>query len=215
VLGRRAASRQTVTYTSRFPTVFLITGLLGAFLALTALVVSRRSAPARAGAHRRGRQRSEAPREQVPRVLLPPEEHQEQVTGSAEPDNSQATDDLLDTPRPGAGPVEEQRTADVRTEPVQVVPVTPQRRELPAQQRCEINLWRGYTRCQLFVAHTGSAEAFAQSPPFRLRKKEAPGDDALRALSSLLAELERSGWSVASTGPAWYDRRLERSPRAA
>jgi hypothetical protein len=219
VLGRRAASPQTVADGSRFPTVLLVTGVLMALLASTVLVRSRRANPARAGAHGRARRQTETPRGHAPRVLPPPPKRREEVAGRPEPE---PPDELLEAQPPEVEPVEEQHTPEVRIGPTGDegtradggrVHVPPRRLDVPPSQHCEIKLWRGYTRCQLFVALPGSADALALSPLFRLRKKAAPGDDALRALSSLLVELEGSGWSVASTGPAWYDRRLERSTR--
>jgi hypothetical protein len=75
---------------------------------------------------------------------------------------------------------------------------------------CEIRLWRGYIKCQLLAALTGSEDAIAVSPYFRLRDEDSPGDEARLALRDLIATLEQSGWTVVSRGPTWYEDRLER-----
>jgi len=75
---------------------------------------------------------------------------------------------------------------------------------------CEIRLWRGYLKCQLFAAFPGSEYAIAFSSYFRLRDEDSPGDEARLALRGLIAALEEGGWAVVSRGPSWYEDRLER-----
>ena len=217
---RRQASPRTVTTVNRFPTLLLTIGVLAALLASTALVLARRSAPARAGTYPRARKPVDGPRSRRTRRDPVP----------APPDLRRG-DDLVEALRPkvarpeGAsvpehelrpiGPIEAERPSAAPF-PVSSYPVSapPERREAAEAQRCEIRLWRGYVKCQLYVAAAGSAEAQTTSRFFRLRNGAVPGDDALQALSALVAELESAGWSVAATGPAWYDRRLERATRA-
>jgi hypothetical protein len=78
-------------------------------------------------------------------------------------------------------------------------------------ETCEIRLWRGYVKCQLYATIRGSGDALAVSRYFRLRDQDTPSADALRALADLLAELERDGWTVVSDRPVWYQHRLQRS----
>jgi len=78
-------------------------------------------------------------------------------------------------------------------------------------QACEIKLWRGFAKCRLYAAAAGSEEAVVASPYFRLRDAHTATPEAERALSGILAQLERDGWSVVSDGPTWYECRLERA----
>jgi hypothetical protein len=101
--------------------------------------------------------------------------------------------------------------AETRFEPPPVPDVA--RAPRPAGEAvvaCEIRLWRGFTRCQLYATSVTSDEAFALSGFFRLREGDAPNERALRALSDFLAKLARHGWTVVATGPTWYQHRLER-----
>jgi hypothetical protein len=75
--------------------------------------------------------------------------------------------------------------------------------------RCEIRLWRGFMKCQLYASLGGAAEAFALSPYFRLRDHLEPNEQAQQALATLVAELEQSGWAVVSGGRPWYRHTLE------
>lgn len=90
-------------------------------------------------------------------------------------------------------------------------PASPRRH---AQQtgvaRCEIGLWRGFGKCQLYAALDGSEEAFVHSRNFRLPVEAEPTARAEEALSELVARLEQDGWTVVSEGLRWYQRRLER-----
>jgi hypothetical protein len=209
--SRRQASPRIVTNVSRFPTVLFTIGLLATLLASTGLVLARRSAPARAGTHPRGRRPADAPRSRPVRrgpVSAPPDaQASDELLEALRPKVAQPEPALM--PEPQLRPIEAERPS-VSPLPLSTDPVSAlsERREA---QRCEIKLWRGYVKCQLYVAAAGSADAQITSRFFRLRKEEEPGDDALQALSTLIAELESAGWSVAATGQAWYDRRLERA----
>jgi hypothetical protein len=79
-----------------------------------------------------------------------------------------------------------------------------------AEQVAEIRLWRGYVKCQLFVAAEEADEALVESPFFRLRNPMAPDAAAERVLADLLVDLERAGWVVVESGPGWFRRRLRR-----
>jgi hypothetical protein len=75
--------------------------------------------------------------------------------------------------------------------------------------RSELRLWRGLIKSRLYAVMSGSDEAFAVSEPFPSRDADAPGPQAERALSSLLASLSQTGWRVVTQGSAWYDLTLE------
>ena len=80
-----------------------------------------------------------------------------------------------------------------------------------AVESCQIMLWRGYVRYQLYAAPGGSSgRAFALSPYFRLKDAEAPGVKATAALQEILDQLEAEGWSVVLEGRSWYAFTLER-----
>jgi hypothetical protein len=78
-------------------------------------------------------------------------------------------------------------------------------------ESCEIRLWRGYVKCQLYATVRGSDQAFALSRQFRLRGEDAPSAKAQRALADLLVELEQGGWTVVLDGPIWYQHWLQRA----
>jgi hypothetical protein len=81
-------------------------------------------------------------------------------------------------------------------------------------ESCEIQLWRGYVKCQLYAASLDrprAAAAFAFSPFFRLRDEDTPTENAAEALKTLVDRLERDGWTVVSAGARWYQLRLNRS----
>jgi len=81
-------------------------------------------------------------------------------------------------------------------------------------ESCEIELWRGYVKCQLYAASLDrprAAVAFAFSPFFRLREEDTPTEKAAEALRTLVDRLERDGWTVVSAGARWYQLRLHRS----
>ena len=81
-------------------------------------------------------------------------------------------------------------------------------------ESCEIELWRGYVKCQLYAASLDrprAAAPFALSPSFRLRDEDTPTEKAAAALKTLVDRLERDGWTVVSAGARWYQLRLNRS----
>jgi hypothetical protein len=83
-------------------------------------------------------------------------------------------------------------------------PVPPRRREPVSAEICDIRLWRGYIKAQLYaVARSGGT--IATSRYFRLARTEDPTSDALSALSELRAELEARGWAI-SVGSHWYEK---------
>ena len=82
-------------------------------------------------------------------------------------------------------------------------------------EKCEIKLWRGYVKCQLYAAlrdRPGEATGFAFSPVFRLPDEDTPTEEATGALKTLIDHLEEDGWTVMSEGKHWYQLRLARSP---
>jgi hypothetical protein len=143
------------------------------------------------------------------------------------PDQREITDDLIEALQPGVAPLEHpeepstpKRTA--RPRPVERAAADPQaskggthtplqRRESVDRQYCQIRLWRGYFKWQFYAEREGTSGAFAESALFRLRNPSQPDAQVQRALESLLAELERFGWSIVESGPVWYQRRLQRS----
>jgi hypothetical protein len=88
----------------------------------------------------------------------------------------------------------------------------PERRATGAVEVCEVELWMGVVKNRLFARPAGGhhKEVLASSPIFHLRNVEQPSAKAKAALAHMLEQLERSGWRVASEGPLWYQRRLER-----
>jgi hypothetical protein len=90
------------------------------------------------------------------------------------------------------------------------------RRASGTSERCEIVLWNGVVKSQLFAAPAGGGQrdSLARSPIFHLRNVEEPSAKAEAALTTLLEQLERCGWKVVGEGPSWYQRRLERSSAA-
>ena len=80
-------------------------------------------------------------------------------------------------------------------------------------ERCEIVLWTGYVKKQLYAAPLNAArtlEAVAESSYFRLRDADVPTATAEHALEGLIAQLQNEGWQVVSKGAHWYHYRLER-----
>jgi hypothetical protein len=101
-------------------------------------------------------------------------------------------------PRPAARPTRE-------------VVRRPSHRQGTSVARCEIRLWRGYVKCQLYAVLEGSDErAIASSKYFRLRDDAMSSPQGQQALTALLATLEARGWTVVGVGPIWYWHRLER-----
>jgi hypothetical protein len=151
------------------------------------------------------------------RVAAAPWRLRRALSGPGTPHGSQpavarpsAEHDLLEALAPGTRPRVGQRqrvAAGARARPA----ATP-REVVPAREaveRCEITLWRGYVKSQL-VARVQTGDVAAVSRHFRPEANEAPTAKAQEALSELLGGLEHSGWRVVETGPAWYERRLER-----
>ena len=122
------------------------------------------------------------------------------------PDDRETTDDLLEALRPNVELVDDREPVSApesELRPVEPVAAHPQRsdavrqappqpREVAGQQFCEIRLWRGWVKCQLYAEVEGSPGAFATSPHFRLRNPMVPDDRAHKILSDLLADLERT-----------------------
>ena len=87
----------------------------------------------------------------------------------------------------------------------------PSRRQGTSIARCEIRLWRGFVKCQLYAVLEGSEErAVAFSKYFRLRDDQTSNPQGQQALAALLETLEARGWTVVLVGPTWYWHRLER-----
>lgn len=165
----------------------------------------------------------EQPSRTKPASPPPPKPVDENFAAPSPPDQRETTDDLLDALPPKINPAEapEQVSTESGLRPVKTVEADPhlshavrqarpQRREVAGDQFCEIRLWRGYVKCQLYVEVEGSPGAFVESSLFRLRNPLVADDRAQRVLADLLADLERSGWLVVETGPAWYRCRLRR-----
>jgi hypothetical protein len=79
-------------------------------------------------------------------------------------------------------------------------------------ESCQIRLWRGYLRYQLYAAsgRDGVGRALALSPYFRLKDSETPGAAAKAALGELLDQLEAEGWTVVQERWSWYSFTLKR-----
>ena len=156
-------------------------------------------------------------------------------TQAAEPEHS---DDLLEGLQPKAPQLapppdrrELQKEIETRPGPIEAAPKAVRAAEPPARKTtqtqpvharlrnarreatsvaaCEIRLWRGFVKCQLYATDMASGAVLAESPYFRLRVEDGPSPDAQKALSALLTELELRGWHVESDGPSWYHRRLQ------
>jgi hypothetical protein len=249
--GNRSANRPTSS-PGGFPTIFVMTGVIGALLASTLLFVAH-AAPGRAGGYRRVPRPSKPPartgrsarpslgrtkrsREKQPPPAQPPEvesrvepvvspEPVEQSSAAPSPPaERETTDDLLEALRPNIEPAEEpeevsalevmpraMKLVEADLHPSAVKQALPQRAKVAGDLFGEIRLWRGYVKCQLYIEVEGSPGAFRESSLFRLRDPMVPDDRAEKALADLLADLERAGWLVVETGPAWYRRRLKRS----
>jgi len=91
----------------------------------------------------------------------------------------------------------------------------PRPEEAVTVARCEIGLWRGYVKSQLYATLAGSSQVYAVSTLFRLRNELVPTAQAEHALAALLEELEQKGWSVVSGGRPWYRHTLELFAREA
>jgi hypothetical protein len=155
----------------------------------------------------------------------PPKPVDENSAAPSPPAQRETTDDFLEALQPKIKPVEDPERVSAPesglrpVKPVEADPhrsgavrhAPPQRRDVAADQFCEIRLWRGYAKCQLYVEVEGSPGAFVESQHFRLRNPMVANDRAQSVLAGLLTDLERSGWLVIETGPDWYRRRLQRT----
>jgi hypothetical protein len=94
-------------------------------------------------------------------------------------------------------------------------PVTRQRRRKSAAERgvprCEIGLWHGYVKYQLYASSEGAGACVALSDFFHLRDEDAPTRNALAELETLVTRLEARGWAVVDDGPRWFDVQFERA----
>jgi hypothetical protein len=152
---------------------------------------------------------AESPFRALHPVLRPLEEQQPEVETPAEEEEPKA--ELPPTPEvaaeTGPEPAEsEPESTRLRRE------ASPEEKTEVAVESCQIRLWRGYFRYQLYVA-PGSSDinrAFALSPYFRLSDPDSPGDEATAALRKLLDQLEAKGWTVTYEGWRWYSLTLER-----
>jgi hypothetical protein len=189
---RRAAPAQTVEST-RLRNTLVLGLLLASLAAMMSILLMRTFVPVRVGGPRRAR-----PRPRPPSPTPSP---------GAEPPAAAPSGELLDAPRPKLP--EAPKFADA---PAQA---SADRERVLTAEVGEIKLWRGFRKCRLYAALSGSDEPFAASPHFRLRPEQTPGDDAERALSDLLDELERGGWEVIPHDGGllgnWYQYRLVRS----
>jgi hypothetical protein len=185
VHGEQTASAET-SGTGGFPIVLAMAGVIG-FLLVSGVMVLRQAVPARAASFQSVR------------------------TARARRSAATLTRRRKASPTRRLAPVEPQELGPLEWE--RDPPLAIDERETidaVGEQSCEIRLWRGYVKCQLYVELEGVPGALAESPLFRLRNPLTPDDRARRELSQLLAGLERQGWTVVETGPVWYRRRLER-----
>jgi len=174
--------------------------------------------------------------ESQPKAPVAPRTAQIESEGNVEPERSDqapsaAVPPLRPLPRQLFRPIEDQlpevRAPAEKAEslPLELVPEfspEPERLRRDASREdeteaavecCQIRLWRGYFRYQLYVApggSSGSDRAVALSPYFRLSDPDAPGDEAMAALRELLEQLETQGWTVSHEGWRWYSFTLER-----
>jgi hypothetical protein len=196
----RAASGETLTNETALPKGLLASVFAAMLLVATAILLVRRSTPLRVGGGRRERKPPlEAARAPAADDLLDALRPEPQLEYSYSP---------VPVERPPAQPADDARSLPFLS--VASLSATPERHDAPTVERSELKLWRGFVECQLYAAVEESSDAWAVSRPFRLRGGE-PNAAAEQALSALLAELEESGWAVVGSGPAWYERRLERS----
>jgi hypothetical protein len=174
--------------------------------------VTPRLAPVEGGAEVEPAQSEEAPAPPQPplRVLLRPLPRPIEEQPEVEPPSAEAEEQEAEQPRPldaedATEPEPESESTQLWRE------VLPEEETEVAVERCQIRIWRGYFRYQLFVAPGGSTNsAFALSPYFKLSDLDSPGAEAMAALRELLDQLEAEGWTVASEGRHWYSFTLER-----
>ena len=174
--------------------------------------VAPRLAPVEDEAEVEPTQSEQAPAPPQPplRVLLRPLPRPIEEQPEVEPPSAEAEEQEAEQPRPldaedATEPEPESESTQLWRE------VLPEEETEVAVERCQIRIWRGYFRYQLFVAPGGSTNsAFALSPYFKLSDLDSPGAEAMAALRELLDQLEAEGWTVASEGRHWYSFTLER-----
>lgn len=151
-----------------------------------------------------------APPQPPLRVLLRPLPRPIEEQPEVEPPSAEAEEQEAEQPRPLDA--EDAKEPEPESESTQLWrEVLPEEETEVAVERCQIRIWRGYFRYQLFVAPGGSTNsAFALSPYFKLSDLDSPGAEAMAVLRELLDQLEAEGWTVASEGRHWYSFTLER-----
>jgi hypothetical protein len=174
--------------------------------------VTSRLAPVEDGAEVEPAQSELAPAPPQPplRVLLRPLPRPIEEQPEVEPPSAEAAEQEAEQPRPldaedATEPEPESDSTQLWRE------VLPEEETEVAVERCQIRIWRGYFRYQLFVAPGGSTNsAFALSSYFKLSGLDSPGAEAMAALRELVDQLEAEGWTVAGEGRQWYSLTLER-----
>ena len=81
---------------------------------------------------------------------------------------------------------------------------------MPNVLRCEIKLWRGYLKCQLYAEAAAGESVLGTSPYFRLKDPNTPTEEAEGHLAELIEALEKRGWQLTASGATWYRHRLEK-----
>lgn len=223
IRSRRQASSPTPAEGKQFPSLLVMTLLLAALVAAGMIVLTRLGlVPVGVSASRRGRappkpepspvavgwRRKPKPRPaREPALDVQLQRLIERVEEAPLPEREQLAKEiamlhgLIGTTRPAPEP----RTREPRPAP----PRRPQLQETGVE-RCQIKLWRGFVKCQLYAVPIGSDEPLAFSPYFRLRDGTELTAQAVDALHALVEALEQEGWTVVSDGPSWYQYRLER-----
>jgi hypothetical protein len=219
----------------------LFWGLLGMVIAELALLLLLLVLPARDDQGKRERDQSKPDREDLLMALGPYSAREEEVEKAPHLERRERAE-LVSVPVPVAAlrqPEPQQKPDPEPTTRVTALPARAQPEpepepepepDLPPQHRragpdaprarpntaiaenCQIELWRGYVKCQLYAAllDRPGATGFAFSPAFRLRDENAPTEQAVIALETLIDYLEGDGWTVVFTGRRWYQLRLAR-----
>jgi hypothetical protein len=74
-------------------------------------------------------------------------------------------------------------------------------------------LSEGYLKYQLYAASLADDAGWrplSVSPSFHLADADVPNREGAAALSKLIRQLRREGWTVVREGKRWYERTLER-----
>ena len=81
-----------------------------------------------------------------------------------------------------------------------------------SDERCSIKLWRGYVKSSFCaVAPDDPTTVIAESPFFRWLRPDPPDSDAsVAAHRTLVALLERDGWTPVGKGDQWFELRFRR-----